>query len=102
MSERSTVVVAAVLGLALTSCGGRGRDVFPEAESLEKAGKLEEAAARFDLVCPLAPGSDHCEKADARAFEARMKAAEAEIGQGHFVAAERLVREAELTADDAA
>jgi len=93
----------AVLCLAiplLAGCGG-GRDVFPEAESLEKAGKLEEAAARFDQVCALAPASPGCAQADARAFEARMKAAEAEIGQGHYLAAERLVLLAELTADEA-
>jgi len=94
------LVVAGALGLALASCGG-GRDVFPEAEAFEKAGKLEEAAARFDVVCAFAPGSARCGEADAHAFDARMKAAEAEIGQGHFVSAERLVRQAELTAGDA-
>jgi hypothetical protein len=102
MSERGVVIAAAALALALASCGSHGRDVFPEAEALEKSGKLEEAAARFDLVCPLAPESDHCGQADARAFEARMKAAEAEIGQGHFIVAERLFLQAELTADAAA
>lgn len=103
MNERRLVVIArGALCIALASCGGSGRDVFPEAEALEKSGKLEEAAARFDLVCPLAPDGERCGQAGARAFEARMKAADAEIGQGHFVAAERLIREAELTADDAA
>src|SRR5580693_6007955 len=90
---------AGALAVALAACGGR--DVFPDAEALEKAGKLEEAAARFDLVCPYAPGGARCSEAGARAFEARMKAADAEIAQGHFVAADRLVRQAEITAGDA-
>jgi hypothetical protein len=89
-----------LLGLVVASCGG-GRDVFADAEALERAGKLEEAAARFELVCPYAPGGPHCKEADARAFEARMKAADAAIAEGRFVAADRLLRQAELTADDA-
>src|SRR5580704_17859722 len=62
--KRSAVCLLAVHVLA--ACGG-GHDVFPEAESLEKAGKLEEAAARFELVCPLDPGGPRCGAADARA-----------------------------------
>jgi hypothetical protein len=85
---------------ALASCGG-GRDVFPDAEALEKAGKLEEAAARFDVVCAYAPAGARCKEADARAFEARMKAADAAIAEGRFVAADRLIRQAEATAGDA-
>jgi hypothetical protein len=94
-------MAAGGLALAMASCGG-GRDVFPEAESLEKAGKYEEAAAKLDLVCPLAPAGPQCAEAGARAFEARMKAAEAEVGQGHFLAADRLVRQAMATGDEAA
>ncbi len=90
-----------LLAVHLLACGS-GRDVLPEADALEKAGKLEEAAARFDQVCPLAPAGPGCPQAGARAFEARMKAAEAEVGQGHYLAAERLVLQAELSADDAA
>jgi hypothetical protein len=95
------VLGAAALGLALAGCG-KGRDVFPEAESLDKAGKFEEAAQKFDLACPLAPEGPRCGESAGRAFEERLKAAEAEIGQGHFLAAERLVLAALVTADDAA
>jgi hypothetical protein len=98
----SLLVHLLALGGILVSCSGSGRDVFPEAESLEKAGKLEEAALRFDLVCPLAPSGERCAQADARAFDARMKAAEAQIAQGHFLAAERLILQAQITADAAA
>jgi hypothetical protein len=94
------LLAAGGLGVALASCGG-GRDVFPDAESLEKAGKLEEAAARFDLVCPFAPGGARCGEADARASEARTKAAEAAIAEGRFLDADRLLRQAMLTADEA-
>src|SRR5262249_10285710 len=40
----SRFVAVATLGLVLAACA-RGRDAFAEAEALEKAGKLEEAAA---------------------------------------------------------
>jgi hypothetical protein len=87
--------------LLLAACGG-GRDVIPEAEALAAAGKLEEAAAKLDVACALAAGGPRCAEADRRAFEVRMKAAEAAIAEGRFVAAARLLRQAALTADDEA
>src|SRR5271156_3829813 len=93
------VLAAGALGLAIASCGG-GRDVFPEAESLEKAGKLEEAAAKLHLVCPLAPGGPRGGGAGGPAFAARGRPAEWEWARVLFLASYRLFRQAVLTGDE--
>jgi hypothetical protein len=86
--------------LLLVGCGGSARDVFAEAEALEREGKLEEAATKFQLTCAHAPKGDSCNTADGRAAEARIKAAEKAIGDGQFARAERLFAMALVTADE--
>lgn len=88
------------LVLLLVGCGGSGRDVFAEAEALEREGKLEEAASKFQLACAYAPKSEGCKTADGRAAEARIKAAEKAIGNGQFARAEGLLAMALVSADE--
>lgn len=98
----SLFVALVAAPLAPAGCGGSGPDVFAEGEALEAQGKLEEAAARFALTCAFAPGGDRCGAADGRAAEARIKAAEKALGEGHYLAAERLLGMSLFTADEAA
>jgi len=86
---------------APSGCGKSAPAVFIEAEALEGQGKLEEAAAKFELTCAHAPEGDACRAADGRAAEARLKAAEKALGDNDPVLAERLLTRALLTADDA-
>jgi hypothetical protein len=96
------VLIFIVSFLAVSSgCGKSAPAVFVEAEALEGQGKLEDAAAKFELTCAHAPESDQCRAADGRAAEARIKAAEKAIGDGDPALAERLFTRALLTADDA-
>lgn len=88
------------LVLALTGCGKAGPDVFAEGQALESEGKLEEAAARFELTCASTPKKPGCATADGRAAEARIKAAEKAMGEGKFRVAERLLVLALSTADE--
>jgi hypothetical protein len=92
---------AATIALGLAGCGSAAPDVFAEAEALEREGKLEEAAAKFELTCAYAPKGDKCGAADGRAAEARLKAAEKAMAEGKLAAAERLFGMALFTADDA-
>jgi tetratricopeptide (TPR) repeat protein len=98
--RKLSIVLSCALSLA--GCGDSGPDVFAEAEALEREGKLEEAAAKFELTCVFAPKYEKCSAADGRAAEARLKAADKAIAEGQFARAERLFTKALVTADDAA
>jgi hypothetical protein len=93
--------VLAVLALALPLTACSERDVFHAAEAAEQSGNLGEAAEKYELVCAYTPLSPRCAEADGRAFEARMKAADTAIGEGRYLAADRALRHAVLTADEA-
>jgi hypothetical protein len=93
----------AILGCSLVFAGcSSPPSVVAEAEALEAQGKLEESGAKLDLACALAPGTPDCAASDAKATAVRMKAAEKAINDGKFIEAERLLRLAQLTADEAA
>jgi tetratricopeptide (TPR) repeat protein len=74
---------------------------FRDADALATQGKDEEAATKFDLVCGLDPQSTECPGSAARASASRVKAAEAAQKDGQYRKAERLLRLALLSADDA-
>ena len=99
MKKNRAILFACIAALA--GCGSSGPDVFAEAEALERDGKFEEAASKFELTCVYAPKDERCSAADGRAAEARIKAADKAIAEGQFTRAERLFTKALFTADDA-
>lgn len=101
MRLRRLVLFCAGVALGSAGCGKAGPDVFAEGEALEAQGKPEEAALKFDLTCAYAPKGEKCFAADGRTAEARIKAAEKAIGEGQYLAAERLLTLSLLTADEA-
>jgi hypothetical protein len=84
---------------AIAGCSNGGPNVQAEAEALVQQGKLEEAAARVDLICAFTPDGDPCRASDLRAAELRIQAAEKALGEGRFARAERLFIRALATTD---
>lgn len=79
---RRSILLLCCWAAALAGCTKDGPDVQAEAEALVQQGKLEEAAARIDLICAFTPDGDPCRAEGPRAAELRIQARWQEVALG--------------------
>jgi hypothetical protein len=96
---RQSILVLFCWAAVLAGCAKAGPDLHAEAAELAQQGKLEEAAAKVDLICAFTPGGDPCRESSRRAAELRIQAADKAMSDGRFGQAERLFIAALVTAD---